>query len=161
MMIMRMLRRPLLLVLVLFLTLVIVSGQATATTAIGNANIIEVEASQAIVNESKRLPQIITDAPTAAPTTGIPTRSPTRKPTNRPTMRKSIYGDYAPDKLLAYSDQQNTVIVLIIAIFALMAFEFAAPEVIMLTALMIVVYCEILTLTEGLAGLPFFFFSFF
>jgi di/tricarboxylate transporter len=147
-----MLGRPLLLFLVLFLTLVIVSGQATATTAFGNANIIEVEASQVIVNESKLLPQVITDAPTAAPTTGIPTRSPTRKPTSRPTMRKSIYGDYTPDKLLEYSDQQNTVIVLIIAIFVLMAFEFAAPEVIMLTALMIVVYCEILTLTEGLAG---------
>ena len=91
-------------------------------------------------------------APTYAPSRA-PTRSPTtRKPTRKPTERKSIYGDYKPDEVLDYSDQQDTVIVLIVAIFAFMAFEVAAPEVIMLIALMIVIFCEILTLSDGLAG---------
>lgn len=100
----------------------------------------------------------VTDSPTLTPTrspTLKPSPSPsTRRPTRRPTERKSIYGDFTPDKVLDYSDQQNTVIVLIIAIFVFMACEVAAPEIIMLTALMIVIFCEILTLSEGLAGKP-------
>lgn len=91
--------------------------------------------------------QAVTDVPTLAPTA-----SPSRKPTRRPTERKSIYGDFSPDEVLDYSAQQDTVIVLIIAIFVLMALEVASPEIIMLTALMIVIFCEILTLSEGLAG---------
>ena len=100
-------------------------------------------------------PLVVTDVPTAAPTlvpTRSPTKRPTRKPTRRPTIRKSIYGDYQPDEVLDYSDQQNTVAILIVAIFVCMAFEVAAPEVIMLIALMIVIFCEILTLSDGLAG---------
>lgn len=92
--------------------------------------------------------QAVTDVPTLAPTV-----SPSRKPTRRPTERKSIYGDFSPDEVLEYSAQQDTVIVLIIAIFVLMALEVASPEIIMLTALMIVIFCEILTLSEGLAGM--------
>eukprot|EP01033_Poteriospumella_lacustris_P010048 gene10049-7178_t len=91
-------------------------------------------------------------SPTHSPSFKPTAQPSTRKPTRRPTERKSIYGDYLPDETLDYSDQQNTVIVLIIGIFALMALEVAAPEIIMLVALMIVIFCEILTLSEGLAG---------
>lgn len=94
----------------------------------------------------------VTDSPTHSPSFKPTAQPSTRKPTRRPTERKSIYGDYLPDETLDYSDQQNTVIVLIIGIFALMALEVAAPEIIMLVALMIVIFCEILTLSEGLAG---------
>lgn len=100
--------------------------------------------------------QATTDAPTLAPTvvptSRKPTQRPTRRPTRRPTERKSIYGDFTPEKMLDYSEQQDVVIVLIIAIFVYLAFEIAAPEVVMLIALMIVIFCEVLTLTEGLAG---------
>lgn len=144
--------KTLLLVLVLCWTLGILAQQSNANVAISKNSEGGAEVTEAIANENKRMLQAATNVPTAAPTTKNPTRSPSRKPTNRPTLRKSIYGDYMPDELLEYSDQQDTVIVLIIAIFVLMAFEVAAPEVIMLTALMIVVYCEILTLSEGLAG---------
>jgi di/tricarboxylate transporter len=144
--------KTLLLVLVLWWTLGVLAQQSNANVAISKILVGGAEVTEAIANESKRMLQAATNVPTAAPTTKNPTRSPSRKPTNRPTLRKSIYGDYMPDELLEYSDQQDTVIVLIIAIFVLMAFEVAAPEVIMLTALMIVVYCEILTLSEGLAG---------
>lgn len=81
-----------------------------------------------------------------------PTWKPSRKPTKKPTKRKSIYFDYAKDDVLDLDIQQGIVGALIIGLFICMAFEIAAPEVLFLIALMVVVFCEILTLSEGLAG---------
>jgi hypothetical protein len=99
-----------------------------------------------------------TETPTHVPThsnspTLIPTPTPTSpKPTRAPTNRKSIYGDFSPDNVMDYSNQQTVVIVLIITLFVFMALEVAPAEVLMLIALMIVIFCEILSLAEGLAG---------
>jgi hypothetical protein len=66
----------------------------------------------------------------------------------------SIYGDFAPDEPMTKPDQQAVVGLLTGLLFILMALEVTAPEVLFLIALIIVILCEILTLTEGLAGKP-------
>ncbi len=130
------------------------SVTSPTTEAVADA-VAEVE-DAANINSKPHLLITTSDVPTFSPTqtpTVRPTAKPsTRKPTRRPTIRKSIYLDYYPDEVLDYSDQQNTVSILIVAIFVFMAFEVAAPEIVMLVALMLVIFCEILTLADGLAG---------
>lgn len=65
----------------------------------------------------------------------------------------SIYGEFAPEKPLELEpDQQAIVGTLIALLFLLMAFEISTPEVLFLTALTIVTFCEIITLPEALSG---------
>jgi di/tricarboxylate transporter len=80
------------------------------------------------------------------------TAKPSPKPTRSPTHRKSIYGDFANDDVLPKNEQQGIVGALIIGLFLCMAFEIGTPEVLFLIALMVVIFCEILTLSDGLAG---------
>ena len=61
-----------------------------------------------------------------------------------------IYGPIHVD--LSPEDQQVFVGVLIIVAFGAMAFEIAAPEVVFLVALVILMLAEILTITETLSG---------
>ena len=96
-----------------------------------------------------------TSTPTTRPTTSRPTTKPTNKPpTRKPTERKpGIYGDFGPKEYAPQETQQIIVGILIILLLVLMAFEISTPEILFLIALIIVILAEILTLSEGLAGI--------
>ena len=96
-----------------------------------------------------------TPRPTTKPTTSRPTTKPTNKPpTRNPTeLKPGIYGDFGPKEYAPQETQQIIVGILIILLLVLMAFEISTPEILFLIALIIVILAEILTLSEGLAGI--------
>lgn len=63
-----------------------------------------------------------------------------------------IYGEDAEPVGLSVNDSQIVVGVLTILIFVFMALEWFTPEVLLLTALIITLLLEILTLPEALSG---------
>lgn len=63
-----------------------------------------------------------------------------------------IYGEDAKPVGLTEDSSQIVVGVLTIMIFVLMALEWVTPEVLLLTALIITLLLEILTLPEALSG---------
>lgn len=64
----------------------------------------------------------------------------------------SIYGDFESDRKLDETTQQIIVASLTILLFVLMAFELSTPEVLFLIALVIVMYTEILTMSQAFSG---------
>ncbi len=65
---------------------------------------------------------------------------------------KSIYGDYAPEEPIGLEDQQAIVATLIALLVAGMALNVGTPEILFMIALVIVTFCEIITLPDALSG---------
>lgn len=85
--------------------------------------------------------------PTQAPSTLKPTPG---KPTRAPTI--SIYAGH-PNIYMSKSAQQVVVALLTILLFVFMVLETLAPEVLFLIALVFIMLCQILTISETLSGI--------
>lgn len=81
-----------------------------------------------------------------------PTLKPTGRPSREPTKAAHIYGQFDRIQLDSVT-QQAIVAALTIALFLCMAFEFQAPEILFLIALMVVTLSQILTMSEALSGI--------
>ncbi len=113
--------------------------------------------------------EAITESPTAIPTarptaipTAIPTIVPTFKPTAKPTPKPSGRPTRAPTKGIYLGNtnidlktqtRQAIVGTLTILLFVLMACELLSPEILFMIALIIILLCQILSLSEALSGL--------
>jgi hypothetical protein len=116
----------------------------------------------------------LTDSPTRVPTISSKTRKPTNKPsapipTQKPTRKilllfysllrrphpSLIAGIYLDNKDIVISETGQQILTgcLTIVLFIGMAFEFLSPEVLFMNALIILMLCQILSLSETLSGL--------